>query len=40
MLPEVLVQFEHGHLVLAEDLPQGIVGNDLAAVFRVVGCDA
>src|SRR5215468_5412044 len=36
MLPEVLVQLEHGHLVLAEDLPEGVVGHDLAAVFRVL----
>jgi hypothetical protein len=36
MAGEVLVHFEHGHLVLAEDLPELVVGQDFAAVLRVL----
>src|SRR5919112_440686 len=33
---EVLVHLEHGRLVLAEDLAELVVGQDLAAVLRVL----
>jgi hypothetical protein len=33
---KVLVHFEHGHLVLTEDLPELVVGQDFAAVLRVL----
>jgi hypothetical protein len=36
MAGEVLVHFEHGHLVLAEDLPEFVVAQDFAAVLRVL----
>ena len=36
VLGKVLVHLEHGHLVLTEDLPELIVGQDLAAVLRVL----
>ncbi|USQ73107.1 hypothetical protein NF552_08075 [Roseomonas mucosa] len=36
MLGEVLVHLEHGDLVLAEDLAQLVVGQDLALVLRVL----
>jgi hypothetical protein len=32
MAVEVLVHLEHGHLVLAEDPPELVVGQDFAAV--------
>jgi hypothetical protein len=32
MLGQVLVHLEHGHLVLAEDAPELVIGHDLAAV--------
>jgi hypothetical protein len=35
MLREVLVHLEHGHLVLAKNLPELVVGQDLSAVLRV-----
>jgi len=41
-LREVLVHLEHGHLVLAENLTQLVVGQDLASVLRIlqiVGAD-
>src|ERR1700747_1322944 len=36
MAGEVLVHLEHGHLILAEDPPELIVGQDFAAVLRVL----
>jgi hypothetical protein len=36
VLSEVLVHLEHGDLVLAEDLAERVVGQDLAAVLRVL----
>jgi hypothetical protein len=36
MLGEVLVHLEHGYPVLAKDLPELVVGQDLAAVLRVL----
>src|SRR5437868_15538786 len=36
MAGEVLVHLEHGHLVLAEDPPELVVGQDFTAVLRVL----
>ena len=36
MAGEVLVHFEHSHLVLPKDPPELVVGQDFAAVFRVL----
>jgi hypothetical protein len=36
MLGEVLVHLEHGHLVFAEDPADLVIGQDLAAVLRVL----
>src|SRR5277367_1736714 len=36
MRGEVLVHLEHGHLVLAEDSPELVIGHDFAAVLRVL----
>src|SRR5690606_25146745 len=36
MLREMLVHLEHRHAILAEDLPQLVIGNDLALVLRVL----
>jgi hypothetical protein len=36
MLSEMLVHLEHGHFVLAKDLPELVVGQDLAAVLWVL----
>src|SRR5580693_10174657 len=36
MAGQVLVHLEHGHLVLAEDPPELVVGQDFAAVLRVL----
>jgi hypothetical protein len=36
MLGKVLVHLKHGHLVLAKDLPELVVGQDLTAVLRVL----
>jgi hypothetical protein len=39
MAGEVLVHFEHGHLVLAEDPPELVIGQDFAAVLQIVRAD-
>src|SRR5271169_2704506 len=36
MRGEVLAHLEHGHLVLAEDSPELVIGHDFAAVLRVL----
>src|SRR5436190_13339102 len=36
MAGEMLVHFKHGHLVLAEDPPELVVGQDFAAVLWVL----
>src|SRR5882757_3556676 len=36
MRGEVLVHLKHGHLVLAEDPPELVIGHDFAAVLRVL----
>jgi hypothetical protein len=36
MRGEVLVHLEHGHLVLAENPPELVIGHDFAAVLRVL----
>jgi hypothetical protein len=36
MAGEMLVHLEHGHLVLAKDPPELVVGQDFAAVLRVL----
>ena len=36
VLAEVLGHLEHGHFVLAEDFPELVIGEDFAAVLRVL----